>query len=187
MWGWGGQRDIHAAVDFLQHRPDVDPDRIGGIGLSVGGEMMLQAAAENKGLAAVVSEGAGTRSIKEEMVEYDGTTLLRGFHAMVAKQAGIALFADELPPPSLVDLVPRIAPRPTLLIWAPNGGNRETMNPVYQRLIGPSAEIWAMDDVRHIQGLQSHPEEYERRVVGFFDDALLDDARAHARQHEGDE
>ena len=176
MWGWGGERDIHAAVDFLQHRPDVDPDRIGGIGFSVGGELMLQAAAENDGLAAVVSEGAGHRSLKEEMVEYDGRTLLRGFHALVAKQAGIALFADELPPPSLVDLVPRIAPRPTLLIWAPNGGNQETLNPVYQRQIGSSAEIWAMDDVRHIKGLQTHPEEYERRVAGFFDDALLDDA-----------
>ena len=55
------------------------------------------------------------------------------------------------------------------------------MNPVYQRLIGSSAEIWAMDDVRHIKGLQTHPEEYERRVVGFFDDALLDDATARGR------
>jgi hypothetical protein len=174
-------------VDFLRHRPDVDPDRIGGIGLSVGGELMLQAAAENDGLSAVVSEGAGTRSLKEEMVDYDGRTLLRGFHAMLAKQAGIALFSDELPPPSLVDVVPRIAPRPALLIWAPNGGNRETMTPVYQRLIGPSANVWAMDDVRHIKGLQTHPEEYERRVVGFFDDALLDDAPRHARQHESGE
>ena len=60
--------------------------------------------------------------------------------------------------------------------WAPNGGNRETMNPVYQRLIGPSAEIWEIDDARHIKGLQTHPEEYERRVVGFFDRALLDDS-----------
>ena len=137
---------------------------------------MLQAAAEDERLAAVVSEGAGTRSLKEEMVDYDGTTLLRGFHAMVAKEAGIALFADELPPPSLVDVVPRIAPRPALLIWAPHGGNRETMNPLYQRLIGPSAEIWSMDDVRHIRGLQTHPRDYEHRVVGFFDYALLDDA-----------
>ena len=184
MWGWGGERDIQAAVDFLQHRPDVDPERIGGIGFSVGGELMLQAAAGNDGIAAVVSEGAGTRSLKEEMVEYDGRTLLRGFHALLAKQAGIALFADEPPPPSLVDLVPRIAPRPTLLIWAPNGGNRETMNPVYRRLIGPSAEIWAMDDVRHIKGLQTHPEEYERRVVGFLDDALLDDALLDDVRHE---
>ena len=72
---------------------------------------MLQAAAENEGLAAVVSEGAGHRSLKEEMVEYEGRTLLRGLHALLAKQTGIALFADEPPPPSLVDLVPNIAPR----------------------------------------------------------------------------
>ena len=59
MFGWGGTPDIHAAVDFLKARPDVDPARIGGIGFSVGGEEMLQAAAENPDLAAVVSEGAG--------------------------------------------------------------------------------------------------------------------------------
>ena len=67
-----------------------------------------------------------------------------------------------------------IGPRPALLIWAPNGGNRETMNPLYQRLIGPSAE--PLGDRRrqaHTKGIQTHPEEYERRVVTFFDRALL--------------
>ena len=62
-WGWGGEADIKAAIAYLQHRPDVEPDRIGGIGLSVGGEMMIEAAAETDELAAVVSEGAGARSI----------------------------------------------------------------------------------------------------------------------------
>jgi X-Pro dipeptidyl-peptidase-like protein len=33
-FGWGGDRDIKAAIAFLQRRSDVDPDRIGGIGLS---------------------------------------------------------------------------------------------------------------------------------------------------------
>ena len=47
MLGWGGDKDIIAAVDWLKHRPDVDPDRIGGIGLSVGGELMLEAAAKD--------------------------------------------------------------------------------------------------------------------------------------------
>ena len=61
-WGWGGEADIKAAIAYLQHRPDVDPDRIGGIGLSVGGEMMIEAAAETDELAAVVSDGAGARS-----------------------------------------------------------------------------------------------------------------------------
>ena len=55
LFGWGGSRDIHAAVDFLLSRPDVDPARIGGLGLSVSGELMLQSAAESTDLAAVVS------------------------------------------------------------------------------------------------------------------------------------
>lgn len=172
LYGWGGERDIHAAVDFLKHRSDVDPGRIGGIGFSVGGELMLEAAAENKDIAAVVSEGAGTRTLVEEIDDFTGPMLVRSLHSMVIKHASVALFANELPPESLMDLTPRIAPRPTLIIWAPNGGNREEMSPKYARLIGPSAEVWAMDDVKHIKGLQTHPEEYERRVVDFFDRAL---------------
>ena len=60
-WGWGGAKDIKAAIDFLQRRPDVDPGRIGGIGLSVGGEILLETASETDELAAVVAEGAGVR------------------------------------------------------------------------------------------------------------------------------
>jgi uncharacterized protein len=66
-WGWGGERDIKAAIAFLRHRADVDPGRIGGLGLSVGGELMLQTAAETEDLKAVVSEGAGIRSVREHL------------------------------------------------------------------------------------------------------------------------
>ncbi len=171
-FGWGGARDIHAAVDFLQERPDVEPGRIGGLGLSVGGEMMLEAAAENPDLAAVVTEGAGNRSLQERLVHLDGGDLLRGFHQLAANEAGLALFSNSQPPPSLVDVVPDIAPRPVFLIYAPDGGTSETMTPLYHRLIGSSADIWSMPDVEHLKGLQTHPEDYERRVVGFFDRAL---------------
>jgi dienelactone hydrolase len=70
--GWGGDKDIPAAIEFLKSRPDVDPGRIAGIGLSVGGELMLQAAAETNDLAAVISDGAGTRSFAEELEELHG-------------------------------------------------------------------------------------------------------------------
>ena len=49
MFGWDDAKDIDAAVAWLQRRPDVRDGRIGGIGFSVGGEMMLQAAASNTG------------------------------------------------------------------------------------------------------------------------------------------
>ncbi|MGH3114602.1 MAG: alpha/beta hydrolase, partial [Gaiellaceae bacterium] len=43
-FGWAGVEDLHAAVAYLRSRSDVDPGRIGGIGLSVGGEMLIDAA-----------------------------------------------------------------------------------------------------------------------------------------------
>ncbi len=69
LFGWQGERDVHAAVKFLQGRPDVDPQRIGGIGLSVGGEMMIEAAAESDALAAIVSEGGSGRSVRDDRRE----------------------------------------------------------------------------------------------------------------------
>ena len=80
IFGWGGDRDIKAAIRFLQQRPDVEDDSIGGIGLSVGGELMLETAAETDDLKAVVSDGAGARAFSDEMdEEMSGTdALLRG-------------------------------------------------------------------------------------------------------------
>jgi uncharacterized protein len=172
MFGWGGERDIVAALDYLEDRPDVDPHRIGGIGLSVGGELMLQAAAQDDRLAAVVSEGAGTRSLREEVHEFEGVELATALPALALKTTAVSVFSNRRPPPSLLDLVPRIAPRETLFIWAPNGGNVEGLNPRYHQLAGDASSIWEIDDARHIRGLATHPAEYERRVIGFFDDAL---------------
>jgi hypothetical protein len=134
---------------------------------------MLQAAAGNPDLAAIVSEGAGTRSTEEQYRELGAVAFWVNAPALVIKDVALAVFANEPPPPTLMELAPKIAPRPALLIWAPNGGNMETMTPRYARLIGPSAEVWRIPDAMHMKGLAAHPEEYERRVVGFFDRALL--------------
>ena len=37
-------------------------------------------------------------------------------------------------------------------------------------------EIWLVPGAGHTGGIEAEPEEYERRVVSFFDDALLADA-----------
>lgn len=173
LYGWGGSRDVHAAVEFLESRDDVDAGRIGGLGLSVSGEMLLEAAAEGSSLAAVVSEGAGTRTMSEQQEMYSGAGEARAFHAMLALHASMRLFSNEDTPESLVDLAPQIAPRPVLLIWAPNSPNQEALNPTYQHQIGPTASLWTIPDSPHVGGLRTHPEEYERRVIDFFDNALL--------------
>ena len=43
-FGWYGTADVSGAVDFLTRQPDVSPDRVGLVGLSMGGEEAIGAA-----------------------------------------------------------------------------------------------------------------------------------------------
>ncbi len=172
-WGWGGDADIKAAIAYLQRRPDVDPDRIGGLGLSVGGELMIEAAAETDELAAVVSEGAGARSTAEDM-QHDDPALAKwtlGFALSAAKTVAVAVSSNQAPPANLTDLAAKVE-QPLLLIAAPNSPNGETLNRRYVKAAGGSASLWEIPEARHMGGQSARPQEYERRVVGFFDTAL---------------
>ena len=171
-WGWGGDTDVKAAIDYLQRRPDVDPDRIAGIGLSVGGEMMIETAAETDELAAVVSDGAGARTFSEEM-DYDvsGLDKVLGTLVSASKTTGIAVSANRLPPANLKDLAARTK-APLLLIAAPNSGHGEDLNRGYARAAGDAATLWEIPEAHHVGGLAARPAEYERRVVGFLDREL---------------
>ena len=171
LFGWAGTRDIDAAVAWLQRRADVTGDRIGGIGFSVGGEMMLQAAASNTGLRAVVSEGAGVRSIREDLIRGP-----RGWLALpesAVQTAAVAVLSGTTPPPSLTDLVPRISPRPLLLVYAGHGGGGEELNADYYRAALAPKGVWKIAEAGHVGGLQARPRAYEERVTRFFDRALL--------------
>ena len=55
-FGWDADKDISAALAYLQNRTDVDPNRIGALGLSIGAEVVLQAAANTDEIKAVVAE-----------------------------------------------------------------------------------------------------------------------------------
>ena len=67
VFGWGGERDLLAAAAYLRSRPDIDSSRIGAIGLSVGGEMLIHAAAHSDAFKAIVTEGASGQSLRDEL------------------------------------------------------------------------------------------------------------------------
>ena len=172
VFGWQGERDIHAAVAFLQRRSDVDPQRIGGIGLSVGGEMMIDAAAESPALKAIVSEGASGRSVRDILANPDRTwqeVLGNG-----VATAATALFTNNLPPADLRSLVPKIAPRSAFFIYGERGQPAEKpANRAFYADAGEPKAIWEVPDAGHVGGIEARQEEYERRVIAFFDTALL--------------
>ena len=171
LFGWANGQDIDAAVAWLQDRPDVRDGRIGGIGFSVGGEVLLQAAASNARLRAVISEGAGARSVRED--------LLRGPRGWLAlpeaalQTTAVAVMSGTMAPPALDDFVARITPRPVLLIYAGHGGGGEELNANYYRAAGPPKWLWKIEEAGHVGGFQARAAEYEQRVTRFFDRALL--------------
>jgi uncharacterized protein len=168
--GWGFDHDLRGALDYLRERHDVDPERIGGLGLSVGGEAFLQTAAETTAVKAVVSDGAGARSVREDTMRMNwGKVPEVALSGVIT--AGMTLFSNRLPPPSLEDLAGEITSTPVLFIYATKGAGGEENNPDYYAATRGRKQIWRIETT-HTHGLTTRPLDYERRVVRFFDRAL---------------
>ena len=167
---WAGDRDVLAGVAYLRDRPEVDGDRVGAFGFSVGGEMLLRAAARSEAVAAVISEGAGER-IGETDVSGFARFLVDPSQAVMT--AATTVFSNHRPPAPIVDRIGDIAPHPVLLIYADPGiGGESTRQPKYFAAAGEPKSIWKVPGSEHTGGFSAEPLEYERRVVAFFDDAL---------------
>lgn len=175
MWlhGWQGHLDVLGALTYLQNRPDVEPNRIGALGLSAGGEVVLHAAAENDQIKAVVSDGADFRTFRGMYLAADVGTWVLAPGDLVYFPA-LVVISGVTPPPPLVDLMPQIAPRPLLLIAAGTETDQEIkLNRIYYDAAGEPKQLWELPDSTHIGGLFSHSVEYQAQVLAFFDRALV--------------
>ncbi len=157
--------DAQAAVNFLRSRPEIDPQRIGVLGVSVGGTMALHAAVRIRQIAAVVADGAGVAAAGdlEPPTTWQGRLFLplnRFFFRVAERQVNVA------PLPPTKEVISKIAPRPVLLIAT--RGPETTLNERFYEAAREPKELWAIPDAGHAGGWHKHPEEYGRRVVGFF-------------------
>ena len=100
LWGWWGEVDVAAGIEYLADRPDVDEWRIGAIGMSVGGEQAISAAGVDHRLRAVVSEGATARGARDEgdPAEGAGGLLVRHVDWLSRAAAGLMTSADHPTP-----------------------------------------------------------------------------------------
>jgi dienelactone hydrolase len=171
-FGWHGERDLHAAAAYLRSRADVDPERIGGIGLSVGGEMFIRAAAGSDVFKAIVSEGASGQSLRDGIANGEVSVEVLADGAVTL---ATALFTNDLPPPSLKSEVAKIAPSAVFFVYGENGqGGTETKpNRGFYDAAREPKQIWEVPNGQHIAGIKTQPVEYERRVIAFFDETLL--------------
>jgi pimeloyl-ACP methyl ester carboxylesterase len=173
-FGWFGDLDTGAAVTYLDGRQDVDPGRIGVVGMSMGGEEAVGAAAADPRISAVVAEGATART------DADKAWFAEAYGARGRIQLGIEwlqytvadLLTSASKPIALGDAANEAAATPILLITAgerPDEGHAAEW--IQSRAAG-NVEIWTVPGAGHIQGLAVAPEDWERVVTGFLGTTL---------------
>jgi uncharacterized protein len=166
-YGWDWPKDVAGALDFLKSRDDVDPARIGAVGISTGADVLLEVVAERDDIAALVTDGAAAGSFQDGQ-DLNGTGLASVPSWVMFST--IRVLSGDPPGPPLTDLVPEIT-EPTLMISAGTAVERD-FNVHYDRVARGPIEHWNLPDAHHTNAIHEQPAAYERRVTAFFEETL---------------
>lgn len=163
--------DLAAWWRWLIARADVDPQRVGIFGVSMGGSLVLQYAAQNPQLKAVVADCAFssiTDTVETSVRFFTGLPPFP-FAPLILFWVERELGVDA----SSIDAkqwVGRISPRPVFLL---QGGADVVVSPESGARLFEAAkepkELWVDPELGHAQFLEKRPVEFERRVIKFYD------------------
>jgi pimeloyl-ACP methyl ester carboxylesterase len=158
---------LSVAVDFLATEPGLRPGGIGAYGFSSGAAFLAEAAAKDARIEGVVLAGCYGDD-EQYILHYGGRGPLSGLPALwAARWEGLAF-------PHPLAAMPAIAPRAIFLI----AGDRDPTVPweSSRQLYGAAhepKELWIVHGAGHGGYEAIVGEEYGRRLVAFFDRALL--------------
>jgi uncharacterized protein len=169
-WGWRDVEDIPAAIAFLQSQSDVEPNRIGVMGVSTGAEIALQATARYPALQAVFSDGAAFSKAEDMPLE-----TLEDYAAMPSDWLMLnflSLYTGAWPRSGLIEAIPRISPRAVVFVSTGTDWEMRIMRKDFGAAGEPKFE-WNIPEAQHALGIVTRPAEYEKKMVGFFSDYLV--------------
>jgi len=166
--GYVETNELLGAVEYLSRRDA--KTRIGALGFSEGGVIVIRGAARDERIRAAVAEG-GFHNLAQHIVHGGEAPLVR---RLVEWQVVMFYRLDTGVDPAQVSPVAdisRIGPRPLLLIYGEHEAERGGAELLYNAAQQPK-ELWIVPGAGHGGYIGVAPQEYERRVVTFFDKAL---------------
>ncbi len=159
--------DAKAALLYAQAQPGVE--HVGAWGGSMGGSTMIRAAARYPGIEALVSDSAFA-ALEDQFLRRIPYASFRPLMQFIAEQETGSRINWVRP----VDDIVRISPRPVYIIQGLSDGAIPADSA--QRLFDAAGEprfLWLGEGAYHLNMYAKFPEEYEGRVIAFFDEYLL--------------
>jgi pimeloyl-ACP methyl ester carboxylesterase len=168
--------DVMGAVDYLLSREDVDPDKIGVLGISLGAMSALCGAVGTDAIRALVLEGLGPLQIEDHGKRASGAGFRRSlrsnlifiinwlFYKIYDLATGVRAPFGAIPALQQLN-------RPVLIITTGKGTER-AFGRHFQKNGGEHVSLWEIPKARHAAGYFQDTKEYQKRVVNFFNQAL---------------
>jgi pimeloyl-ACP methyl ester carboxylesterase len=171
-FGWEDLSDVGSALQFLANRDEIDPERIGILGFSTGGQIAIRAAAEYSQIQAVIADDPAFVTVDDapRPVGFRQWTLY-----LVSWVDGrlVSLWTGTAIPQGIPDVLGAISPRPILFIDTGEAEGRLLVRYFYQAANDPK-ELWEIPESYHGGQFAARAQEYEERMITFFNAALLD-------------
>lgn len=166
-FGYYETLDVEAALNYALAQPEVK--HVGAWGGSMGGVAIILAAARRQEIEAVITDSAFPTLADELAIKLPTRILYPIARFFGESEAGIKI--DDVRP---IDQIGAISPRPVLIIQ----GLADATMPADtgQQLYAGAGEpriLWTEPGVGHLGMYPALPQEYESRVISFFDKALL--------------
>ena len=167
-------QDLLSVVDYAAGRAGVDASRIGALGLSLGGATSVMAAARDPRIRAVVDDSGFSDApgvIDNSFEHFVG--LPKFPFATISTAIASARIGIDIGTVQPVADAGSIAPRPLFIIHCAQDTIAPPLNS--ERIFAQAREpksIWRVPTGGHVDGHKVAREEYERRVIGFFEASL---------------
>jgi pimeloyl-ACP methyl ester carboxylesterase len=167
-FGWLDGPDLLAVFDYLADRPEVDSERIGVVGLSLGAQIALNAAYQAPDRVSVLwLDGVQAQRIEDfPEAKNVGEQFATVMNVLILKAAEIYL--ERPAPPAFVEILVELDQPEILLVFSGKDDFENRISQKYAEVIGANAQMWLIQDAAHTGGPTAVPDEYSQRMLAFF-------------------